>query len=413
MVRIKFIRFVLCIFLTALFTSCGVTKELRTIQAYQETSDVKALLRSISEHPKYRSSIEYSLFNDIDYTPYSYGTLKEFSELAGMDIEASLFFDSLLVDRQTRTIDSLSVLSIEDVADFYREKGQEHDYLRNELKNSCFSDIAGMDYQSRKLLNNAFSGTDLYPLINGPYTELRDSLLAEIFSVWDSYFRAEESMLDDIEEVVREECQEYIESGLATIMEAVLNKNDRTFLKKIFKRQAIDDYSFEQYVNSVINDAFDPAVVQDFTIPRLSEYLETSSRMRLSIFNEYFDKTAYSGLEIDSEPLASELEWRIGRGEVSRMQDIKDTGNVLSAGSFLLGFIPGIGALAFAADVADFAYGMSQNSKEQSAIQGISDAIYNDSLASVGAYLSDVFGRIRDSRRATENNIHSIFERDF
>lgn len=218
MVRIKFIRFVLCIFLTALFTSCGVTKELRTIQAYQETSDVKALLRSISEHPKYRSSIEYSLFNDIDYTPYSYGTLKEFSELAGMDIEASLFFDSLLVDRQTRTIDSLSVLSIEDVAD--------------------------MDYQSRKLLNNAFSGTDLYPLINGPYTELRDSLLAEIFSVWDSYFRAEESMLDDIEEVVREECQEYIESGLATIMEELFINVKR------YARTNLTKEGFEEFMKA-------------------------------------------------------------------------------------------------------------------------------------------------------------------
>ena len=396
-----------------LLVSCGVSKELALIQAYQEKEDIESLLRSIVDHPKYRSTIEYTLYNDIDYDIYSYESLKKFCGIADEDVEVSIFFDSLLVDRQTRTIDSLSVLCIEEVAGFYRENGREHDYLYEILKDSYFSDIADMDYQSMKVLNNAFTGTDLYLLVNHPYKELRDSLLSEIFSVWDPYFKAEKQLLDDIEEVVREECQGYIESGLETIMEAALAKNQRTFFKKLFNKQSIDEYTFEQYVNGVINQTFNPEVVEDLTVARLSEYLASSSRMRLSLFNEYFDEEDYSGIVIDSTPLNSVLNWQIGRGDVSRMQNIKDTGTLLTVGSFALGFIPGVGALAFAADVADFAYGMKQDSKEQQAIQSMSDTIYNDSTFSVETYLSNVFSRIRESRNASEKKIRTIFKQDF
>ena len=398
---------------SALLISCGVSKDLKMIQSYQDNKDVESLIRSISDLPNYRSTVEYTLYNDVDYDTYSYGSLKKFSELANSDVEISIFFDSLLIDRQTRTIDSLSTLGIEDVADFYREKGREHDYLHDILIDSYFSDVEGMDYQSMKVLNNAFAETDLYPLVNNPYNVLRDHLLAEIFSVWDPYFKTEAQMLDDIEDVVREESRVYIESGLSSIMEAVLAKNDRTFIKKLFKRKSIDSYTFEEYVNEVINQTFDPKVIEEITTSRMTEYLESCSRMRSSFFNEYFDENNYSGLTIDSAPLASFLDWRIGRNDVGRMQNIKDTGTALTVGSIALGFIPGIGALAFAADVADFAYGMRQDSKERKAIQDISDTIYNDSYASVESYLSRVFGGIRESRKTTEEAIRTIFEQDF
>ena len=166
---------------SALLISCGVSKDLKMIQSYQDNKDVESLIRSISDLPNYRSTVEYTLFNDVDYDTYSYGSLKKFSELANSDVEISIFFDSLLVDRQTRTIDSLSTLGIEAVADFYREKGREHDYLHVIMKDSYFSDVESMDYQSMKVLNNAFAGTDLYPLVNKPYNARRDSLLADIF----------------------------------------------------------------------------------------------------------------------------------------------------------------------------------------------------------------------------------------
>ena len=407
------LHLILLTILSFLCLSCGVGRELQTIQVYQKDKDVESLLRSYEAYPKYHSTIEYTLINEINYESYEYGELKKFSNLAEADPEISMFFDSLLVARQARTLDSLSVLNVDEVADFYRMKGQEHDYLHNTLIDTYFSDIPTLDYQSMKILNNAFMDTDLYPLVNRPYVALRDSLLSEIFSVWNPYFSTEEQMLTDIEDVVREECQKYIEDGLKTIMEAVLKKNDRTFLKKLFKKQDIDEYTFEEYVNGVINQTFDPTVIESMVLPRLQEFINTSYHMRYALFNEYFDANCYDGISVDASPLSSTLIWQIGRGDVQRMQNIKDTATMLTVGSIALGFIPGIGALAFVADAADFAYAMGQDKKERKAIQSMSDTIYNDSMASVGEYLSYIFGSISKSRSDSEQMIRSIFIQDF
>ena len=78
-----------------------------------------------------------------------------------------------------------------------------------------------------------------------------------------------------------------------------------------------------------------------------------------------------------------------------------------------LGFVPGIGAIAIAADVADFAYGLSQDGQVNKAIEQMANTIYNDSSHCIDNYLTDVFTSLTKSQKETENNIIKIFDDEF
>ena len=78
-----------------------------------------------------------------------------------------------------------------------------------------------------------------------------------------------------------------------------------------------------------------------------------------------------------------------------------------------LGFVPGIGAVAIAADVIDLAYGLSQDSQIDSAMEELTNALYGDSLDSIEEYLQGVFGDVRRQRAESENNIRRRLYEEF
>lgn len=221
-----------------------------------EQGNVMLLIEALEQYPLYRGYTESFLY-DKDYSKVEYGRLKQYATAAQNDAEATIFFDSLLLNKQTITIDSLSNLSIAEVGEFYKENSSEHDYLKTILRDAYFSDVQSLDYRNRKTLYNAFKDTDLSSDIVQPYHELRDSLLSEIKGVLIPYFNSEREMLTQIEEVVRYESQKYIDDGIEKIITAANEKNDRGLFKKIFKREAMDSFSFKEYVNDVINKTYD------------------------------------------------------------------------------------------------------------------------------------------------------------
>ena len=373
-----------CVILCTIFFSCSSTRkitkidDLTLITTAYEQGDILFLIDALEKYPLQRGYTETYLYG-YDFSAQSYGNIKRYATAAQNDANATIFFDSLLLNKQTITIDSLSNLSIAEVGEFYKENSSEHDYLKTILRDAYFSDVQSLDYRNRKTLYNAFKDTDLSSDIAQPYHELRDSLLSEIKGVLIPYFNSEREMLTQIEEVVRYESQKYIDDGIEKIITAANEKNDRGLFKKIFKREAMDSFSFKEYVNDVINKTYDYTHIEKLTKDRISEYITSSNQLRAMMFNQYFSDDKNQNIYFPDSVLKNQLVWVIGRDDVSEIQSIKNKGTALTVGSMVLGFVPGIGAIAIAADVADLAYGLTQDGQINQALTQMADTIYSDS----------------------------------
>lgn len=406
------------LFVFILLFSCCATKkgtkfdDLTLINNFHEQGDIPFLIRALNDYPLHRGYIETLLF-DNDYSDTNYSLLKIYTEVAQNDAIAAMFFDSILIHKQAFIIDSLSRLDVAEVGSFYKANCLEHDYLKDILLDVYFNNVQSLDYKNRKALYKAFQGTDLSAIIEKPYNELRDSLLADIMEVFNPYFKSERDLLKQIEKAIRYESQKYVEIGVEKIIDAANKKNDRGFFQKIFKREDIDNYSFEEYVNKVINETYDYSYIEKQAKERLSEYIASSKIMRSMIFNQYFDEYEYQDIYITDEVLRTPLIWIIGRNDVTAIQDIKDTGTALTIGSLALGFVPGVGTIAVAADIADLIYGLGEEEKISNAMELLANTIYNDSSFCISNYLNQIFKLLTESQQATENNIRNIFNYEF
>ena len=220
-------------------------------------------------------------------------------------------------------------------------------------------------------------------------------------------------MLTQIEEVVRYESQKYVDAGIEKIISAANEKNDRGLLKKIFQRESMDNYSFKEYVNGVINKTYDYTHIEKLTKDRLSEYITSSNQLRAMMFNQYFPDDKNRNIYFPDSVLKNQLVWVIGRDDVSEIQSIKNKGTALTVGSIALGLVPGIGAIAIAADVADLAYGLTQDGQINQALTQMADTIYSDSSRCIDDYLTGIFKSLTESQKETENNIIKIFNDEF
>ncbi|MBQ9138053.1 MAG: hypothetical protein IJX65_05405 [Alistipes sp.] len=406
--------FLLC----AHILSCGtarrlaITEERRAISSAYEQGDVVSLIEFLDIYPQYRGYVETYLFS-YDYSKTRYKLLKEYSLASKDNTEVALFFDSILIQRQCAIIDSLSNLSLSEVGRFYKNNYIEHDYLRQIITDSYLKNIDSLDYTTVKSLYKAFVGSDLTSEVERPYRNLRDSLMRDIMGVLDPYFTSERELLSSIETAVRYQAQRYVEQGIEKIISAANEKNQRGIFKRIFQRQDIDNYSFSGYVNKEINEAYDYSYVDSLVKSRLTKYVDSSKQMRSMLFNQYFDDSKYQNIYISDDVLNDELVWVIGRDDISNIQGIKDLGTLLTVGSMALSFVPGVGAVAFVADVADLVYGFGQNEEVEHSIAQLAETIYNDSAVCIGDYISKVFTNLRQAQETTESNIRRIFNDDF
>lgn len=403
----KSVRLISLFISFSILPSCGISKKVdidpyRLIQEDYNNGNIVALIQDLSIYPFHRDHIESLLFNHIyDYT--SYNDLKEFYNMSKSDFRVCEFFDSLLIDRQILTLDSLSYLSLDQIGDFYYRKSKEHDYLKQNLGEIYFSNIDTLEYINLRALNKAFGSTDLKDLYYDRYTSLRDSLLEESMEVLDKYLKVEGQLIDDIEATLRKECRLYIEDGVTQIIESLMTKNNRGILKKIFKRETIDNYSFEEYAEILINQNLSPNTVQKIVISKLSQLVSVSADYRQELYETYFLDIKFDDLFINSDFRDKKCIWSIGRQDVDDISSIQFTGKALTVGSIALGFIPGIGALAIAADIADFAYGMTQDKQVDNAMLQLTQTLLDDSVKSVDIYLDEVFRAIRNSKTYSDD----------
>jgi hypothetical protein len=236
---------------------------------------------------------------------------------------------------------------------------------------------------------------------------------------FDPCFKSEKELLQQIEDVVRYEVQQYLDSGLHTIVHHLNIKNDRGMIKKIFKREAMDNYSFKKYANETINKVYNYSYVERLIKERIAEYLSSSKEIRSILFNQYFNDVLYDNIYMSNDILQNHLVWEIGRQDVNKIQSIKNIGTALTVGSIALGVAAGIAsggtlsAVAFVADGADFAYGWGQDDKIHKAIEELANTIYQDSSICLKYYIDDIFSQLYNSQEITANNIKKIFYEEF
>ena len=116
---------------------------------------------------------------------------------------------------------------------------------------------------------------------------------------------------------------------------------------------------------------------------------------------------------MSDDVLQSHLVWEIGRQDVSNIQSIKNIGTALTVGSIALGFVPGMQWVAIAADVADFAYGMGQDSKISKAMDELANTIYQDSSKCLEMYIDNLFTQLKVEQESTAQKIKMIFYEEF
>lgn len=397
-----------CTFITA-----GNLNVKKIAKKYNPNDVIHSLIMYYEDAPSKKSKKVAQYIYDNDYSDVSYGKIKEYAQLAHNDTSIEEFFFTILEEKKAQTISKLSNMSLGRIVNFYNLHGSEHDYLKEVLRNVYFRNLDSLDYHSLKTLYQAFHTTDLYAEIEVPYVKLRNSLLADIMAAFEPCFKSEKELLKQIEDVVRFEAKQYIDSGLPIIIHQLNVKEDRSMLKKIFKPEDIDNYSFEEYAIETINNVYDYEYIERLIKNRIVEYLSSSKEIRYMLVNQYFNAMQYNNIYISNRTLNYHLNWDVARQDISSIQTIKDFGTALTLGSIVLGFVPGMQWVALAADVADFAYGMGQDERINKAIEELANTIYLESSICLDMYIENIFAQLHKEQESTAQNIKNLFYEKF
>lgn len=400
------------------FVSCGgpriVIDERTEINKNYATGNISGLILNLAEYPFYRNHTETLLFDKFDYTRKSYSEIKEYAQLARFDFDASVFFDSLMIHRQENVLQSLANSPMESVGEFYRRNHKEHEYLFEHLKKVYFSDVGSLDYVNLRNLHKAFHSTDLGMLLDERYYFLRDSILNITVPYISDYFQLENEMLNEIEGSLRHECNDYVIAGTNSIIQALMLKNDRGFIKRVFKRETIDTYSFMEYAEILINNHLSPKHIRDLVCKKLDNYVVSTKSYRENLYDNLLPHLSCNDYYINNTYENINLSWQIGRQDVQTISSIKVTGTALTLGSIAVGFIPGVGPLVtFAADVVDFAYGMTQDSQINLAMESLTQTLYEDSIISIDKYIEDVFAALREESQRKQSELMKMIYEEF
>ena len=372
------------------------------------------LLDDLDKYPEFKDRIENTLFRRINYEDYDYKELKEFSRLAQDDFDASVFFDSLLVDRQESV---LSMLSDEDdifkVGIFYRNNSQQYDFLHDELKEAYFEDVDNLDYYGLKHLHMAFVNTDLDKLVYPRYSSVRDEIVTGIMDELNPYFAEEKEMLDEIDGEIRSNLESYIENGVVSVVSELSEKVDRGFIKRTFRRKDMDNYSVTEYAEKLIRDYLDQGYISDVINNGMTNFIKASTLTRMDYLENYCgDASDNSQYYISGEYGPDALDMVADKSKAKDIQNLKTFNNVTTVVSLAMVFTP-VGWAGLLIDALDMYNGLTESSKIKTMMDQLSEALYVSCTEQVDKYMSDLYTDIDNAREESKKYIIRYFNEVF
>ena len=401
--------------------SCGAAKvvvneptSFEIVSSHLESGDPKVLLGDLAEYPEHTDLIENQLYHGIVYHNFTYNQIKELAELAQEDFRASVYFDSLLVAREEGTLKYLQPKSINEVGAFYRANGQTMDFLRDNLKEAYFDNIAGLDYYGLKTLHSAFLDTDLDSIVLPTYLDTRKRLLAAILSELEPYFMEEEESLDNIDTAIRSELEDYIEEGVVSVAAGLSEKLDRGILKRVFKRRDIDNYSITEYTERLVGQYIDGRYISDYIIQGFSDYVTTSTEIRGESLSNYLDnaKTCQAYYIPEIRNANNSFLLTADKSQASRIQSLKTFNDATAVTSVTLAFTP-VGWVSLAVDALDFYNGFTEESKVQTMLDRLTESLYASISDSIDAYMKELYSNINHAREESKDFIIKQLNENF
>ena len=368
------------------------------------------LLDDLDKYPEFKDRIENTLYRRINYDDFDYMELKEFLLLAQDDFDASVFFDSLLVDRQESVLSSLAEEDdIFQVGIFYRNNSQQYDFLHDALKEAYFGDVNNLEYYGLKHLHMAFINTDLDKLVYPRYFSVRNEIVTGIMDELNPYFALEKDMLDEIDEEIRNDLEAYIENGVVSVVSELSEKVDRGFLKRTFRRKDMDNYSITEYAEKLIRDYLDQDYISDVINTGMSNFIKASTFSRMDYLEYYCeDASENSHYYISGEYVSDAIDLVTDKSKVKDIQNLKTFNNVTTIASFAIMFTP-VGWAGLLIDALDMYNGLTESSKVNTMMDQLSEALYVSCTEQVDKYMSDLYTDIDKAREESKNYITRYF----
>lgn len=212
------------------FASCTGTKKVATAIA---GDDVEELIIDSYKYPKQSESIKNYLTSK-DYMSASYGDLMLYREISIYDEQLYDYFSDVIGQKEDSIVSSLSNMGIHEIAEYYKAKEDEHNFLNEILYETFVTNSDDLSYDDVKAMYAAFTSTDLEEPLRDKYIARRDMIYpyAEIYG--EEY---EDSILNLLSGMEIQQVGNYYKS----------HSYDQKFLKPILQNTYLADINDLEY----------------------------------------------------------------------------------------------------------------------------------------------------------------------
>ena len=152
------------------FVSCTGTKK---IAIDIEGDDVKELIIDNYKFPKHSEDIVNYLMAK-DYASASYTELLQYQNLSIYDEQLGNHFNNILRDREDSVISALATKNIREIAEYYKSRPDEQDFLNPVLFETFVTNSDYLSYEDVKALSVEFSSTDLEDSLTAKFINRRN-----------------------------------------------------------------------------------------------------------------------------------------------------------------------------------------------------------------------------------------------
>lgn len=411
--------------LLILLTSCGVARNIKLpalsssdilIKSYIENSNILALINSSSSFPEQYEFISHYLINT-DYSMCSYDDLLSYESRSVGDSTLFTFFHNLREEYEEIIMDSLSTLSVSDIAYYYKKHPEEAIYLNPYLEESIYPTLNQSDYYYLRELHNAFDETYLSAAIDSVWAERRAELLPVVMKNIDEYFSVEQSVINVYKDHTWRVLDSLLRTNLPLVIDKTLNVSNEGVLNLLFVEIKYDKTPLNDKIQEFSDSLFNPQLIQNILQKEVNNLrTELNTGRELLHYNLLYKTDSSFPVSTSSEIIEPHLP-RIPRSDLDKIDEYTKNSiksrNISSLISTAIGFIPG-GWIVKGADVVmsvgDMAYCIISDTKEGRTIQEyvsyFSEKYYN----TMYDYINHIVDSVFDSQQNTLNNDQSIIK---